>query len=365
MQFFQSMLCVKGSDNRYRFLAINIALYLSFIMLSALSSDNIVFSLMVLITTAAFSALSIIRRLNDAQLNKNWMYIATGLFVLCGMIIIFVGHVASYWLLMLPLGVLALLLTYPSAQRKNYILGYLGPVDLSQYQTAINDHSRRIEPSLVGEPQEVNIHYSHQSDIHQSSTSKQSASTSETQSDIGEQIRELLFNNKNAVITIASVLSVALVGMLISSLLSSPIDSEDITSEELPPAAVETVSKVRLHAVEFPDNFSLMINEYSGLFIHWQADETDQDSLWSQAVAQGDDTCAEIVFNNKKSVRTLSVKVENHEDYFAQFSPLDTKELLNHLAFRGSFSLCGYKFSLKGSQAILGKNPPYNGLVEY
>ena len=35
------------------------------------------------------------------------------------------------------------------------------------------------------------------------------------------------------------------------------------------------------------------------------------------------------------------------------------------IAFKNKFALCGYKFSLKGSQAALGKSAFYSPLVEY
>ena len=78
----------------------------------------------------------------------------------------------------------------------------------------------------------------------------------------------------------------------------------------------------------------------------------------------GDKSCQTISFNKGEAIRPIGVLVDNGSDYFASFSPLDSKELIQALAFRGNFSLCGYNFSLKGSQAVLGKNSQYAPFLE-
>ena len=108
-----------------------------------------------------------------------------------------------------------------------------------------------------------------------------------------------------------------------------------------------------------PDNFNLYLSTFQGIIIHWQADQVESGELWSQATATGDESCQAIKFNKGSSLRPLNVLVENGSDYYASFSPMDSKELVRALAFRGKFSLCGYSFSLKGSQAALGKNNNY------
>jgi hypothetical protein len=119
-----------------------------------------------------------------------------------------------------------------------------------------------------------------------------------------------------------------------------------------------------------PDAFSLYLSPYKGLIISWQADEVNNGTLWSQVDVQGDKSCNNIAFSPRKSnkqntFRTLNVTVEETTNYYASFSPLDTKELIQSLAFRGKFSLCGYSFSLKGSQSALGKNKHYAEWVDY
>ena len=109
-----------------------------------------------------------------------------------------------------------------------------------------------------------------------------------------------------------------------------------------------------------PDDFTLYLSEHNGLTISWNADDNDNTEIWSIYSALGDRSCKVIEFNNSDEIRTISVNVEATSDYFAIFSPLDTRSIIKSLALRGSFSLCGYSFSLKGSQSVLGKHPKYS-----
>ena len=120
----------------------------------------------------------------------------------------------------------------------------------------------------------------------------------------------------------------------------------------------------RSDLLTMPDNFTLYLSQHQGLIINWQADEVANGEFWSQQSIQGDKSCTAITFNKGDDVRTLLVAVEDTNEYFAHFSPLDTKTLIKALAFRGNFTLCGYKFSLKGSQAVLGKNNSYGQYLD-
>ena len=359
MQLIKSLFCLKGCDDRNRFLIINIATYIAFILLTVMLSPSFIAGFLVLVVSAFISALSIIRRLNDARLKKSWLPIATGLFLFCGCIIVFTSAGATYWLLLLPMGCLGILMTYPSNINSTYIWGYSGPVDLSQHQVVPLHHRQRIEPSVNGQ----SIHIEQPTQIDSSSVYQNSQH--QKSPDIGEQIRERIFSNRNAVITLASVVALIIIGVTLSSLISSkPVKIDSVETLEISKKTV-TDSLERLYPIEFSDGFKLMISQHSGLQISWQADVTGKTELWQQITAQGDSSCRVIRFNNKAEIRTISVVVENDDNYLAQFSPLDTELLLKHLAHRGSFSLCGYNFSLKGSQALLGNNPPYNNLASY
>jgi len=108
-----------------------------------------------------------------------------------------------------------------------------------------------------------------------------------------------------------------------------------------------------------------MLSTFEGVIVNWPADAPKESLIWSQLSAQGDSSCQNITFNNGDSFRTLSVINDDNGEFYANFSPLDTKAILNSVAFRGKFTLCGYAFSLKGSQAILGKHKAYSEFIDY
>lgn len=93
--------------------------------------------------------------------------------------------------------------------------------------------------------------------------------------------------------------------------------------------------------------------ENNALIIHWQVNTNRDGEIWSQISAKGDERCQQIYFNKKTQFRPLWVEVEDSIDFYAYFSPLDTKDLIQSLANRSKFSLCNFDFSLKGSQAQL------------
>jgi uncharacterized membrane protein YwzB len=303
------------------------------------------------------------------------------IFVLTALIIIFSEHSSSYYLLAISAFFLAVLLSYPSAHHKNpaplhYILGYCGPVDMSEYQQMNHQGKQakfRIEPTLASD-NAANLNNDEQAVL----TIEESTSPydkNEQRIDLGEIIRLNLVNNKKAQLAIAIILTIALVSVCTSWLMEYLSNNEQVqTVQESNKVTKSTLNIIeRKHSLAMPDNFSLFLSQHQGIIINWQADEVSTPLLWSQSSAQGDNSCQKISFNKGKAIRTLRVQVENnttvangvYNNYFASFSPLDSKALIQALAFRGSFSLCGYDFSLKGSQAALGKHKQYADWVEY
>lgn len=379
MQFLKSLFCLQGLDSRARFFAICSATYVIFIMLISAFADNAFISLAILALFTPILALTSLRRLQDAKLNKKLFAIPTILFALTTFIIIFSEQNSSYYLLLISVLCLAVLLTYPSIRtnnsaRQNYILGYCGPVDMSEYQQASNKGKQatlRIEPSLVGD-NIVNLNNEEQSILHNHQTT--SDSENKQGIDLGEMVRLKLMNNRKAQVIIIGVLTLVLVGIAISwSMGTSKSESSQTTQPSKEIAEKKQDSLKRTHPLAMPDNFTLFLSQYQGVIINWQADEVDSPLLWSQSNAQGDKSCQQISFNKGNPIRSLTVTVEKsitdssgiYNNYFASFSPLDSKALIQALAFRGNFTLCGYNFSLKGSQAALGQNKNYASWVEY
>jgi hypothetical protein len=283
----------------------------------------------------------------------------------------------SYYLLILPLLSSALLLTYPSKNSQvnsHYILGYYGPVDLSQYRhqpSSTQTHNRRIEPTLVaGANKTANETIVINEKTVQESNINDDFEHDTKQADLGELIRINLLSNRKLQLTTIVFITVLFIAIFASSFVSpvNPQLSEEIqqNNEQQVNTAAQTInmSANREHLLAMPDNFNLYLSAYQGIIIQWQADEIANGELWSQLKAEGDKSCQSIKFNKGTPLRPLAVIVENGNEYFASFSPLDSKELVQALAFRSKFSLCGYSFSLKGSQAVLGKNQQYAKFLE-
>ncbi|MDO6488849.1 hypothetical protein Q4503_14175 [Colwellia sp. 6_MG-2023] len=382
MQFLKSLFCLHGLDNRTRFFTISIGVYVLFIMLVSAFSNSIIIPLILLVIFSLILGLTSLRRLHDAKLNKKWLLAPCLTFLLVGIIIIISQQSSSYYLLILPTLCSAVLLTYQSTNKHSYILGYYGPVDMNECRQ--NSHKSaqsqyRIEPTLVSDTSSNNYYSQTHNDSSQeyNQTDKIEDDNyshhrqANKQTDIGELIRLNLLNNRKAQLIIVAIIGITLIGVSTSWLIHY-LDSADETliNQNNNKEQVSVLPSIlRSHPLPMPDNYTLYLSEHSGISINWQADEVENSLLWSQLTAQGDESCKEISFNKGKPIRTLSVKVEesngSNSNYFASFSPLDSQELIQALAFRGNFTLCGYNFSLKGSQAALGTNNQYSHWVEY
>lgn len=372
---------MQGVDNRPRFFAICCAVYVIFIMTISAFTGQAFISLTILALFTPALAFTSLRRLKDAKLNTNWLFVPTVIFVLTSLIIIFSEINNSYYLLIIPAICFTALLTYPSIRTKNslpfnYVLGYFGPVDMSEYQQITHQGKQakfRIEPTLVGN-NSVELDSNEQGDF-QSYETNFTGRKSQKHIDFGERVRLKLFGNKKIRLALIIVFIVTFVTILASSVAEFLSYNETTQAvERSPHQEIMTDNALeRMHPLSMPDDFSLFLSQYNGIIINWQADEVSTPLLWSQDSAIGESSCQQISFNKGNPIRTLLVQVEpsteaangTYNNYFATFSPLDSQALVQALAFRGSFSLCGYDFSLKGSQAALGANKMYANWVEY
>ena len=361
MQLLRSIFCFQGVDTRQRFLAINIVCYI--VMLSSYTAfiNHLLFNIFILAFLFVVIALTSLRRLNDAQLKKAWCSGPSVSFLIVYLIIIITNYNSAHWLLLFPIMLSSLLMTYPSKAEPTYILGYSGPVDLSDFDHAsLNQQrrSQRIEPTINTDFNKQTFQNT-ESQLSINQINSATTKKNENKEDIGELIRLKLLNNRTIKLTLIGLTVLIVLAITIPSVIAS-FNNNEKTPESKPTKAV-----IRTAQVSFPDNFSLLLSQYNGLIINWQADSSDDKKIWDLLTAQGDKNCKEIVFNNGTTIRTTNVVIERSEQYFANFSPLDTQSLLQEIAFRGSFTLCGYKFSLKGSQAILGKHIKYAKMVAY
>ncbi|MGB1262927.1 MAG: hypothetical protein ACPG52_08465 [Cognaticolwellia sp.] len=366
MQLFKSLFCWQGFDNRIRFIVISTCCLLAFIIFNE-SFNNKATTIIALLFFSTISLATTQRRLNDAQLHKNWIFAPAGSFLIAGLIIIFIDHGASYWLLFVPLLLTLLLLTYAGKHQKYYILGYNGPVSLSDFQQTANSSARnkqRVEPTMHAvnashaSSAQNNVYASASRDEHLHVGDRNQRSN---HTDIGETIRLALFSHKNARLTIASICALLLLALLMSLLFSdtSPAETPQAQSQDVAQQVPQYSQKVTL-----ADNFSLMRSANNNMVIQWQTDDSDNSEVWSLATAIGDRACENIAFFNGEKIRTYLVRTLD-SDYYAYFSPLDSQALIKNIAFKNKFSLCGFNFSLKGSQAALGKSPFYADFIEY
>ena len=363
MLLLKSLLCLTGSDNRRRFIAVHLGCYFLFTVSSVILSFSGLLSFFALLFFVGICTFSTKRRLNDANLNINWLLAPAGSFLITGLIIIMSGYGTSYWLLFFPLIISTLLMTYKS-QKHNHILGYCGNVDLSRYiKQESAPREKRIEPTFNNNDVAYSSahHDVKDSFVRQEETSKNSNINSDY--DIGEAIRLKLFNNKNAVLTISILTILVIMAMTLTSIISFSNEDESTTQQDNEITTKVQSTPTLLHEVTLPDNFSLLVSSFNGIIIKWEGDSTDNRFIWQQLTAQGDESCKAITYNNGDMIRTLNVTHENNGDYLAKFSPLDTKTLIRNIAIRSSFKLCGYKFSLDGSQSTLGKHSYYSKFI--
>ena len=373
MQLIKSLFCWHGVDNRQRFIIISIICFVTFIFLTVSLINHKLSSMLLLLFCSAIYLFTTQRRLNDAKLKNQLSIISTTSFIITGLITIFFYDLVSYWLLLLPLLPALFILTYPSQGQKPYIFGYHGPVDLSDLQqtTKVNSHtSRRVEPTMhsinINQPSNNESQYSapaENSKYNPSTTSNinQAENSKQSRFDLGETIRLTLLSHNNSRLIFAAISFVLLLALIIS-MMTNRSPTAEIYPEKISEAPKSTNSFQ--HSITLPDNFSIMMSSSNGIVINWQADVNSDQEGWTLATATGDKNCENIAFDKGEAIRPFSVSVID-SDYYAYFSPLDTKTLLQNIAFKNKFSLCGYNFSLKGSQATLGKSNFYANLIEY
>lgn len=365
MLLLKSLFCLTGSDNRRRFIAIHISCYLLFILTSAIFSFNSLLSFMALSISVGVFTLSTKRRLNDANLKISWLLAPTASFLLAGLIIIISDSTISYWLLLLPLAISIFLTTYKS-QKSNHIIGYVGPVDLTDYiKKGSSQPQKRIEPTFNQHEVKDSLASSYQdtTDTLAQNDSKAKDSSVSSTNDIGEAIRLKLLNNKHKALVLTVLILIIIMAIILPSSITS-VDEDVIAANTNEITAIEQSKLSLRHEVTLPDNFSLLASSFDGITIKWQGDKSISGFLWQQMTAQGDNSCQVISYNSGEEIRTLDVNQESNGDYLARFSPLDTKVIIKNIAIRSSFTLCGYTFSLNGSQAILGKHPYYSTFLE-
>ena len=343
-----SLICLKGRDSGLRTMAITVSCYLTVVLWIGLFGSN-ASVLMAAIFGAPILFLTGQRRCRDAN-KPQWFGLLTQIPWWLVAIMASLSVSASWWLALTLFGVIGsmLLAIHPSRSVGRFEYGYHGP---AVSMRVASNKAPRVEPS-------INVDLGH-------STTDDSVWTSnpESNSSLGAQLQEVIeeapLTQKQWIFAGVGILSLVVVGLLVSSLFSGDVSSDEKhVVESVPPSVIQPKE-----TVEFRDGFNLSL-QTDKLFISWLGDEGDSKILWQLTDAKGDRSCSELRFNDGTTYRPMIVERLVDSSTEATFTPLDTKAIIKDIARRGKVSLCGYNFSLKGSQSDLSKNPSFRAYIE-
>ena len=82
-----------------------------------------------------------------------------------------------------------------------------------------------------------------------------------------------------------------------------------------------------------------MLDQNNALTIGWEGDLKKDGSYWSSVTGKGDKSCTNISFSLGDNFRTLEVSIIASEDYYADFSPVDTKLIIQSIANKDKFKV--------------------------
>ncbi|ABO25362.1 hypothetical protein SHLO109777_17265 [Shewanella loihica] len=179
---------------------------------------------------------------------------------------------------------------------------------------------------------------------------------------LGEQLAKLFGISLTAIKSHprGALLGFGCLSLLLGSLfwLGGDDATEQVAAESEPEKLIAQSSSTNIKQVAMPDGFKVQL-EGKVLMLSWLGERGEPGTIWSLASAEGDSSCKNLTFNNGVSYRPMTVSLLADTSTQARFSPLDTPAIINDIAMRGSLTLCGYEFSLKGSQAALAKEPAF------
>lgn len=355
LPFIQSLFCKQGLDNRYRFAAIITASHFVFIFLWLIFAHSTTFLTLLAALMSVLVFFTSKRRLQDAGLTTYWVWGPSLSFALASIILL---NIVNSWAMLSFIPALfsaSYLLSLPTRNNQQYTYGYAGPVDLS-YQTSKSIHERRkIEPSIHGTVDQLQF-----AEVHHrpTVTRTQDSSSSVKPVSIEQWFTDHILSIKHIKVVAPALVSLAIMLVLLVNNYRSDQEQElaeqQVANEESA-SPVSAIEKLQ-HVVSMPDDFELASNEFGAIKLRWQADTMSDKTLWDIASASGDKSCTHLSFNQGNKYRSLRVDVIESGTYIATFSPLDSEGIVKDLAYKNTFTLCGYNFSLKGSQAVIGKH---------
>ncbi|MGI2259720.1 hypothetical protein [Shewanella sp. GXUN23E] len=343
---FRSLFCLKGTDTRSRFLAIVGACWTVLLILPVLFGASF-FSLLFILPAAGVimaSAQRVSHPVGWPALLLPLLYVISGVLVAIAWpvmaLITALISLLPAWLLGRA-GVTAL----PGGTQ-----GYLAPGQ------RMSPGRRRREP-VFGEQDEAatfvdtEVQYS-TADTGASEPALRQRPAS-TPADIVGQLKRLVACHPKLLPGLLLVTAILVVLTVVAVLW--PTSAEVSTPQDAEPAVEPAVVR---DEVKLPDGFSLALVD-DRLVMSWLGDKAPAGELWSLATARGDKRCAALTFNDGSEFRPVVVNMTGDTVTEAWFSPLDARSIVRNVAMRGSAKLCGYEFSLKGTQSRLEANKAF------
>ena len=353
---YQSLFCFKGRDNGVRFAVISASVYvvllLGFVLIGQSAAILVLGCLL-----APVLGLTARRRARDAA-RPSW-------YACLVLIPLFLLSITLVYTASLALSVFMLVMAFslslffaklpPMGKAKFYHQGYVGPA----VTTGSSANRRRVEPSLgshvgVADVDEYDVDEPHAyEDVSEENNHQGQTSSHQGFSDSMalKQWAHWAKQNQKLLLGVAAGLSVLL---LIGGLFETLSSDAEPKSELVQQTSEQVIAPIREEA-KIPDGFSVLL-ENDVLIIRWLGERRAEGEIWSLASAQGDSSCANLSFNDGSNYRPMLVEYMPDTSIEARFSPLDTQGIISDIAMRGSIKLCGYDFSLKGSQSALSKN---------
>lgn len=366
MPLLKSLICLKGYDNGRRFLVISVICYLLLILLAPILSTVEILLVVLIFVTTPILASSSIRRIRDAGFQSAVAAIPLIVYWLNLFGISYLEHGSRWALLILAAITTIAMATISNARVRHnhhYKLGYDGPVNLTT-EVHLTINKNRIEPTIAGQKNsEGNADISHASVENNINLAVQLTDENiEHASQNSWEYQLGLWFGENKKISIIGFIAIIIFTLLIITL---PSFEDELVVKITENQQVSKTAKARLNKLEMPDQFWLMLDENDSLTIGWEGDfKTDTDLAkngiyWSATTGKGDLDCVDLHFSLGEDIRTLFVTVKNGGDYYADFSPVDTKLIIESIANKDRFKLCGYEFTLNGTRDILRGDKKY------
>ncbi|MCL1039863.1 hypothetical protein L2750_22425 [Shewanella submarina] len=338
---FRSLFCLKGTDTRSRFLAICAACWALLLILPALFG----ISPLLLILAAPLCFVIFAASLRAGSKASVYGLVLTGLYLLAWVLMVFGVGSGALITAVVAAAPTVLIARQTLAVIKGTEQGYLAPG-----QSVPTSAGRRRREPVFGE---AGDEYAEDFTVCADDAIEDEVDAvrreSTTQADPIAELKALFAANPRllpgAAITVTAVI------ILTAAVALWPQGAEETQMDEITVQQPAEPAVAR-DEVKLPDGFSLGLVD-GRLVMSWLGDKGEAGELWSLASAKGDQRCSVLKFNNGSEYRPVSVLMTADTVTEAWFSPLDARAVIQDVAMRGNAQLCGYKFSLKGTQSRL------------